>query len=116
MKVMQIVSYVAAMNTDEAKVFYESILGLSLIMDHGWIKTCNSDVEMRVQISVASEGGSGTTAPDQSIEVDDLDTVLDRMIAENIKIEYGPVSEPWGVHRFFVQDPFGKLINVLMHE
>jgi catechol 2,3-dioxygenase-like lactoylglutathione lyase family enzyme len=116
MKVMRIVSNVAAINTDEAKVFYESILGLSLIMDHGWIKTYSSDIEMTVQISVASEGGSGTTVPDLSIEVDDLDTALNRMIAENINIEYGPVSEPWGVRRFFVRDPFGKLVNVLMHE
>ncbi|WP_392384718.1 hypothetical protein [Marinomonas primoryensis] len=57
------------------------------------IKTCGLP-DAYVQISVASEGGSGTTVPDLSIEVDDLDTVLDRMIAENIKIEYGPVSEP----------------------
>jgi uncharacterized glyoxalase superfamily protein PhnB len=30
-------------------------------------------------------------------------------------IEYGPADEPWGVRRFFVRDPFGKLVNVLMH-
>jgi predicted Zn-dependent protease len=116
MKVMRIVSNVAAINIDEAEVFYGSILGLSLVMDHGWIKTYSSDVEMTVQISVASEGGSGTTVPDLSIEVDVLDTALNRMIAENIKIEYGPVSEPWGVRRFYVGDSFGKLANVLMHE
>lgn len=28
---------------------------------------------------------------------------------------YGPVNEPWGVRRFFVRDPFGKLGNVLAH-
>ncbi|HYN27676.1 MAG TPA: glyoxalase, partial [Burkholderiales bacterium] len=25
-------------------------------------------------------------------------------------------SEPWGVRRFYVRDPFGKLINILQHE
>ena len=30
-------------------------------------------------------------------------------------IEYGPVDEPWGVRRFFVRDPFGRLINILKH-
>ena len=54
--------------------------------------------------------------PDLSIEVDDLDTVLQRVNAKNIQIEYGPVSEPWGVRRFYIRDPFGKLINVLQHE
>jgi hypothetical protein len=33
----------------------------------------------------------------------------------NVPIEYGPAEEPWGVRRFFVRDPFGKLINILEH-
>ncbi|MCY7305016.1 MAG: glyoxalase, partial [Rhodoferax sp.] len=31
-------------------------------------------------------------------------------------IEYGPASEPWGVRRFFVRDPFDKLVKILVHE
>ncbi|MCE9685887.1 VOC family protein [Shewanella sp. AS16] len=116
MQVKRIVANVTADNTDDAKIFYESIFGLSLVMDHGWIKTYSSDAEMTTQISVASEGGSGTPVPDLSIEVDDLDTVLKRIMAKNLQIEYGPVSEPWGVRRFYVRDPFGKLVNVLQHE
>jgi hypothetical protein len=64
----------------------------------------------------ASEGGSGITVPDLSIEVDDLDIVLNRMFAKNIKIEFGPVSEPWGIRSFFVREPFDKLVNLLTHE
>ena len=116
MKVKRIVSNVAASNPDDAKAFYESIFGLELVMDHGWIKIYSSGEKMTTQISVASEGGSGTSVPDLSIEVDDLDTALSRVRAENIEIEYGPASEPWGVRRFYVRDPFGKLINVLQHE
>jgi hypothetical protein len=26
------------------------------------------------------------------------------------------VAEPWGVRRFFVRDPLGKLVNILQHE
>jgi hypothetical protein len=32
-----------------------------------------------------------------------------------VAIEYGPAGEPWGVRRFYVRDPFGRLINILMH-
>ena len=32
-----------------------------------------------------------------------------------VAIEYGPADEPWGVRRFYVRDPFGRLINILMH-
>lgn len=53
--------------------------------------------------------------PDLSIEVDDLEDVLTRITKAGIPIEYGPVDEPWQVRRFFVRDPFGKLVNILVH-
>jgi catechol 2,3-dioxygenase-like lactoylglutathione lyase family enzyme len=61
---------------------------------------------------VATEGGSGTPVPDLSIEVDDLTEVHRRMQIAGFTIEYGPVTEPWGVTRFYVRDPFGRLVNV----
>ena len=67
------------------------------------------------QISVATEGGSGTSVPDISIEVDNLQEVHQRAIAGGFAIEYGPVAEPWGVSRFYVRDPCGRLINILEH-
>jgi catechol 2,3-dioxygenase-like lactoylglutathione lyase family enzyme len=67
------------------------------------------------QISVATQGGSGTPVPDISIEVDDLVEVHRRMQAARFNIEYGPVTEPWGVRRFYVRDPFGRSINILEH-
>ncbi|KJZ03597.1 glyoxalase [Pseudoalteromonas sp. CO348] len=116
MKVKRIISNINTPNPEDAAVFYERVFGLELVMDHGWIKTFSSGEEMIAQISVASEGGSGTPVPQLSIEVDDLDTALNRVVAEQIQIEYGPVSEPWGVRRFYVRDPFGYLVNVLQHE
>ncbi|HEU5139577.1 MAG TPA: VOC family protein [Bacillales bacterium] len=77
--------------------------------------TYGSHEKMDTQISFLSEGGSGTPVPDLSIEVDDLDEVLSRMKEAGISIEYGPAEEPWGVRRFFVRDPFGKLVNLLIH-
>lgn len=84
-------------------------------MDLDWIVTYGTSKEMTVQISFASQGGSGTATPDISIEVDDVDNVLQAMEQAGFKIEYGPVNEPWGVRRFYVRDPFGKLVNILMH-
>jgi len=60
--------------------------------------------------------GSGTPVPDLSIEVDDLDEVLQRAKAAGFAIEYGPQQEPWGVRRFYVRDPFDRLLNILSHE
>lgn len=119
MKVKRIVTNIAASGSSgvaAAKAFYERILGLETLMDMGWIATYGSKQTMTVQVSVMTEGGSGTPVPDISIEVDDLDAVLARVSAANIPIEYGPVDEPWGVRRFYVRDPFGKLVNILVHE
>ena len=84
-------------------------------MDHGWIVTFASPAQMAPQVSVATEGGSGTPVPDISIEVDDLDEVERRVREAGLVIEYGPTNEPWGVRRFYVRDPLGRLINILRH-
>jgi len=70
---------------------------------------------MAVQVSFASQGGSDTPVPDLSIEVDNVDAALQGMREAGFQIEYGPADEPWGVRRFYVRDPFGKLINILSH-
>ncbi|MBE1441742.1 MULTISPECIES: VOC family protein [Paenibacillus] len=115
MIVKRIVANIAAQDIAAAKSFYHDILGLDLWMDHGWIATYGSNQEMNVQISVASSGGSSTPTPDLSIEVDDVDAAYGLMKEAGFRIEYGPANEPWGVRRFYVRDPFGKLINILTH-
>jgi catechol 2,3-dioxygenase-like lactoylglutathione lyase family enzyme len=115
MKVKRIVANFAVHDVAAAKSFYRDILGLDILMDQGWIATYGSSEKMTVQMSVASEGGSGTPVPELSIEVDDVDTALARMKEAGIAIVYGPADEPWGVRRFYVRDPFGKLVNILAH-
>jgi len=115
MKVKRIVANIATRDVDAARRFYQEVLGLDLLMDLGWIATYGSPETMSVQISFAAEGGSGTATPDLSIEVDDVDDALERMLRAGIAIEYGPADEPWGVRRFYVRDPFGRLINILAH-
>ena len=82
-------------------------------MDLGWIATYGAGTKTTPEISFASEGGAGTPTPDLSIEVDDVDAALSRAMAAGCAIEYGPVDESWGVRRFYVRDPFGKLVNIL---
>lgn len=115
MQVKRIVANIATKDVDAAKRFYGDVLGLEVVMDHGWIVTYGADTRMSVQIGIASEGGSGTPVPDLSIEVDDVDAALVRLRWAGVAIEYGPADEPWGVRRFYVRDPFGKLVNILMH-
>lgn len=115
MQVKRIVANFEVRDLSRARTFYQDVLGLELLMDRGWIQTLGSAAEMTIQVSFATEGGSGTPVPDLSIEVNDLDAAFEGMSAAGFPIEYGPVDEPWGVRRFFVRDPFGKLVNILAH-
>jgi catechol 2,3-dioxygenase-like lactoylglutathione lyase family enzyme len=115
MTVRRIVANLAATHPARARVFYEKLLGLEVVMDHGWIVTLASGASQTPQVSFASEGGSGTPVPDLSIEVDDVDAIYQRAISEKVEIVYGITDEPWGVRRFYLRDPLGRLVNILSH-
>jgi catechol 2,3-dioxygenase-like lactoylglutathione lyase family enzyme len=115
MKILRIVPNVATSRVAEAARFYGEFLGLECCMDLGWIATYGSPEKMMPQISFASEGGSGTEVPDISIEVDDLDEAIERAKRFGYTIVYGPIAEPWGIRRFYIHDPFGKLVNIVAH-
>jgi catechol 2,3-dioxygenase-like lactoylglutathione lyase family enzyme len=115
MAVKRVVTNIATDGVAAAHAFYGDVLDMRVAMDFGWIVTFAAEASATPQISVASEGGSGTSVPDLSIEVDNLDEVHRRAVAGGFVIAYGPVTEPWGVRRFYVRDPFGRLVNILTH-
>jgi catechol 2,3-dioxygenase-like lactoylglutathione lyase family enzyme len=116
MKVKRIVADIGVADPAAAKAFYQDILELDVLMDMGWIATYGSRELMPLQVSFMTEGGSGAPTPSLSIEVDDLNEALARVKKAKLPVEYGPTNEPWGVRRFFVRDPFGKLVNILAHD
>ncbi|MGH1578413.1 VOC family protein [Planktotalea sp.] len=115
MAIKRIVANIGAQDVEKVRAFYTALFDLDVVMDFGWISTLASGFDAPVQISIASEGGSGTLVPDLSIEVDDVDAVHRRAQELGYAIEYGICDEPWGVRRFYLRDPAGKLLNVLAH-
>jgi catechol 2,3-dioxygenase-like lactoylglutathione lyase family enzyme len=116
MAVKRIVANFATEQVGSALAFYRDVLGMQVVMDLGWITTFAAHGSAPPQISVAAEGGSGTQVPDISVEVDNLDEIYERARSAGFLVEYGPINEPWGVRRFYVRDPFGRLINILTHD
>jgi predicted enzyme related to lactoylglutathione lyase len=112
---MRIVIDIGTDTVAEVRAFYCDLFGLEVVMDQGWIVTLASNEVAPVQLSIMSEGGSGTDAPDMSIEVDDLDAIFAKAQEMGAKVVYGPADEPWGVRRFYVCDPTGRILNVLSH-
>jgi catechol 2,3-dioxygenase-like lactoylglutathione lyase family enzyme len=113
--IKRIVANIKAEDLSKADLFYQDILGLEVLMDHGWIKTLGNDQEAKVQVSFAAQGGNNTEVPLLSIEVDNVDELYKKIKQEGFEITYGMTDESWGVRRFFVKDPFGNLINILQH-
>ena len=116
MAVKRIVANIGTDDLASARAFYCDVLDMKVGMDLGWIVTFVADSSAAPQVSVASSGGSGTSVPDLSIEVDNFDEVHRRVVAAGFAVEYGPVTEVWGVRRFYVRDPLGRLVNVLTHD
>ncbi|NKB79653.1 glyoxalase [Ochrobactrum daejeonense] len=114
MAVRRIVANIAAADLAAAKRFYGDLLGLDVGMDLGWIVTYVADASARAD-QYHERRRIGHAGPRPSIEVDDVDAVLERTIAAGFPVEYGPADEEWGVRRFFVRDSFGRLVNILSH-
>lgn len=113
--IKRIVANIKTEDLSKADLFYQDILGMKILMDHGWIKTFGNEQEAKVQVSFAAQGGNNTEVPLLSIEVDNVDELCEKMKLAGFEIVYGITNEDWGVRRFFVKDPFGNLINILQH-
>lgn len=115
MAVVRIVANIATSSVDEVASFYCELLSLDTVMDLGWIKTLSADKSAPVQLSIMTEGGSGSAVPALSIEVDDVDATHRRAQQMGAVIEYALTDEPWGARRFYLRDPAGTLVNILSH-
>lgn len=115
MTVLRIVANIASDAVPEVRRFYADLFGLETAMDLGWIVTLTSGETALFQMSILSEGGSGAPVPDLSIEVDDVDGVYRRAREMGCEPVHELTDEPWGVRRFFVRDPTGKILNILSH-
>ncbi|MFA3872205.1 VOC family protein [Streptomyces sp. MMCC 100] len=94
--------------------FY-GLLGFEEVMDMGWVTTLASPSNPTAQISLFTEERTAPVVPDLSVEVEDVDAVYDQVAASGAEIVREPQNEEWGVRRFFVRAPDGRVINVLTH-
>ncbi|WP_339950358.1 VOC family protein [uncultured Albimonas sp.] len=121
MTVLRIVPNLAHPDPAASRAFWQDLLGMAPAMDMGWIVTWSppmdrlDEPQQRPQVSVMSQGGEGAPVPDLSVEVDDVDAVHARARSMGLPIERPLTDEPWGVRRFFVREPGGRLVNILSH-
>ncbi|MEU6483491.1 VOC family protein [Streptomyces sp. NPDC046887] len=103
-----------AEDAEDNRVFY-GLLGFEEVMNHGWIMTLAPPGAPTAQISFMTADQAAPVTPDLSVEVDDVDTAYATVRASGAEIVYPLTDEEWGVRRFFVRDPGGRVVNVLSH-
>ena len=91
-----------------------AVLGLSEVMNHGWIVTLADD-EGRHQVSLMTTDQTASVNPCVSVEVDDVDAAYEAARIRGLEIVHELQDETWQVRRFFFRDNSGNVINVLSH-
>ncbi|MEU8570553.1 VOC family protein [Streptomyces pathocidini] len=97
-----------------SREFY-GLLGLEEVMNQGWIMTLASPSAPTAQVSFMTSDKTAPVNPDFSVEVDDVDAVHAAVRESGAEIVHPLCDEEWGVRRFFVRDPNGRVVNVLSH-
>ena len=114
MTVRRVVPNIHSQAAQESREFY-GLLGFEEVMNLGWVMTLASPSAPTAQISLVSTDRTAPVTPDMSIEVDDVDAAYAAVRASGAEIVHPLRDEEWGVRRFFVRDPSGRVINVLSH-
>jgi catechol 2,3-dioxygenase-like lactoylglutathione lyase family enzyme len=101
-------------DAQQTQAYFVDILGFEVAMDLGWIVTLVSPDNPTAQVSILMHDPS-ELHPDLSVEVDDVDAVYAKAIANKAEIVYRLTDEPWGVRRFFMREPSGRIVNIVSH-
>lgn len=115
MTIRRVVPDVTTQRLEECREFYVDLLGFEVVMDMDWVVTLVSPANPTAQVTLIKHDASAPVQPQMSIEVDDVDDVHAGALRRGDDVVYPLTDEPWGVRRFFVQDPSGVVINVLGH-
>lgn len=114
MSVRRVVPDIRSEAMEESRDFY-GLIGLEEVMNHGWVMTLASPSNPTAQVTLITHDATAPVEPDMSIEVDDVDAVHAAMVGRGAEIVHSLRDEEWGVRRFFVRDPNGRVVNVVSH-
>lgn len=99
---------------EESRDFY-GLLGFQEVMNLGWVMTLASPSNPTAQVTFMSHDKTAPVVPDLSVEVDDVDAVYAAIRNSGAEVVHPIQDEEWGVRRFFVRDPNGRVVNVVSH-
>ena len=102
-----------------SRAFYEQFLGFRVAMARDGFLMLQSERVPTTQVILAWAHPNVMDPQvhrlDISIEVADVNAAHADALARGLEIVYPLTDEPWGVRRFFVREPSGKVVNVVTH-
>jgi len=116
MAIRRIHPYVETDDLNASRSFYTEVFGLQVAMETPVM--CLQAPELTSAQVIVCPRGFETPQPDFGIDVGEPDAV-DQVHADvqdrGLRVVYPLTDELWGVRRFFVEDPDGRIISVLAH-
>ncbi|WP_409181660.1 VOC family protein [Amycolatopsis sp. VS8301801F10] len=114
--IKRIIAYSEGSDNTATRDFYVHVLGLDVAMDDPVLGFRSRD-DPAAQVLVLPPG-STDPVPRWGVDLGEPEAV-ERAHAEavrrGLRVVYPLTDEPWGVRRFFVEDPGGTVVNVLAH-
>ncbi|MGW2412790.1 VOC family protein [Streptomyces tubercidicus] len=115
MSIRRVVPDIHSDDLGKSRAFY-GLLGFEEVMNLGWVMTVACPANPTAQLIFMTHDKTAPVTPDMSIEVDDVDAAYAAVLASGAQIIRPLQDEEWGVRRFFVKDPNGRIVNVLSHQ
>lgn len=116
MSVTRIVPYADGTDIGGSRDFYVEVLGLQVAMDDP-VLGLTSPANPTAQVIIPPPGMENPQ-PRFGVDVGEpaaVDAAHTAAVERGLRVVYPLTDEPWGVRRFFVEDPSGTIINVLAH-
>lgn len=114
--VTRIVPYAEGADIPASRDFYVEVLGLEVSMEDPVLGLA-SPANRSAQVLIPPPGMEDPQ-PRFGIDVGDpaaVDAAHAAVAERGLRVVYAIRDEPWGVRRFFVEDPGGTIVNVLAH-
>ena len=112
----RVIPYAPASDVDASRAFYTDVLGFEVVMEEPVLGLA-SPADPGAQVIIPAVGFEDPQ-PHFGVDLGDpaaVDAAHDAALQRGLRVVYALRDEPWGVRRFFVEDPNGTIVNVLAH-
>jgi len=112
----RIIHYPSGRDIPASRDFYVNALGFHVAMEDP-VLCLSSPINPSAQV-ILTPPGFENPQPSFGVDLGDpaaVDAAHADAVRRGLRIVYPLTDESWGVHRFFVEDPGGTVVNILAH-